>query len=70
MNGKGTFYDNAAVETSFKIIKADLIWRQPWETRRRAEMAIFEYKNGLDNQRRPHSAMSWNSPVAFERKLA
>ena len=47
MSGKGNCYDNAAVETFFKTIKAELIWRHPWETRRKAEMAIFEYINGF-----------------------
>ena len=28
MSGKGNCYDNAAVETFFKTIKAELIWRQ------------------------------------------
>ena len=55
---------------SSKIIKAELIWRHPWETRRKAEMAIFEYINGLYNSRRRHSALGWKSPVAFERKAA
>ena len=61
---------NAAVETFFKTIKAELIWRHPWETRRKAEMAIFEYINGFYNSRRRHSALGWKSPVAFERKVA
>jgi putative transposase len=43
MSDKGNCYDNAAVETFFKTIKAGLIWRDTWETRRQAEMAIFEY---------------------------
>ena len=30
MSGKGNCYDNAAVETFFKTIKAELIWRQSW----------------------------------------
>jgi transposase InsO family protein len=40
------------------------------ETRRKAEMAIFEYINGFYNPRRRHSALGWKSPVAFERKVA
>ncbi len=40
MTGKGNCYDNAAVEFFFKTIKAELIWRWSWETRRKAEMAI------------------------------
>jgi transposase InsO family protein len=70
MSGKGNCYDNAAVETFFKTIKAELIWRHPWETRRQAEMAIFEYINGFYNPRRRHSALGWKSRVAFERKVA
>ena len=70
MSGKGNCYDNAAVETFFKTIKAELIWRNTWDTRRKAEMAIFEYINGFYNPRRRHSALGWKSPVAFERKVA
>ncbi|MEP3330168.1 IS3 family transposase [Sedimentitalea sp.] len=70
MSGKGNCYDNAAVETFFKTVKAELIWRHPWETRRKAEMAIFEYINGFYNPRRRHLALGWKSPVTFERKVA
>lgn len=70
MSGKGNCYDNAAVETFFKSIKAELIWRRSWETRRQAEMVIFEYINGFYNPRRRHSTLGWKSPVAFERKAA
>ena len=65
MSGKGNCYDNAAVETFFKTINAKLIWRHPWETRRTAEMAIFEYINGFSNPRRRHSVLAWKNPVAF-----
>lgn len=70
MSGKVNCYDNAAVETFFKTIKAELIWRQAWETRRQAETAIFQYINGLYNPRRRHSALGGKSPVPFERKVA
>ena len=70
MSGKGNCYDNAVVETFFKTIKAELLWQQSWETRRAAEMAIFEYINGFYNPRRRHSALGWKSPLAFEAKAA
>jgi putative transposase len=84
MSGKGNCYDYAAVLprenspldcflillTFFKTIKAELIWRRTWETRRQAENAIFQYINGFHNPRRWHSAFGWKSPVAFERKVA
>lgn len=70
MSGKGNCYDNSMVETFFKSLKAELIWRNRWETRRRAEGAIFEYINGFYNSRRRHSALGGKSPLAFERKAA
>ena len=70
MSGKGNCYDNASVETFFKTIKAELIWRQSWPTRRQAETAIFQYINGFYNARRRHSYLGGISPLAFEAKVA
>lgn len=70
MSGKGNCYDNAAVETFFKSLKAELIWRHNWATRRETERALFQYINGFYNPRRRHSALGWKSPLAFERKAA
>ena len=58
------------VDIFFKSIKAELIWRQLWETRRQAEMAIFEYINDFHNPRRRHSVLGWKSPASVERKAA
>lgn len=68
MSGKGNCYDNAPVETFFKSLKAELIWRHTWTTRRETEAALFQYINGFYNPRRRHSALGWKSPLAFERK--
>lgn len=70
MSGKGNCYDNAAVETFFKTLKAELIWRHTWHTRRQAETALFQYINGFYNPRRRHSALGCKSPLAFEQKAA
>ena len=63
-------FDNASVETFFKSLKAELIWRQNWPTRRQAEAAIFQYINGFYNTRRRHSYLGGISPLAFEAKVA
>ena len=55
MSGKGNCYDNSAVESFFKSLKAELVWRRNWQTRREVEMALFEYINGFYNPRRKHS---------------
>ncbi len=70
MSGTGNCYDNAAAETFFKTIKAEMLWQRSWRTRRDAEIAIFEYINGFYNPRRRHSALGWKSPLAFEAKAA
>lgn len=70
MSGTGNCDDNAAVETFFKSIKAELLWQRSRRTRRDAKMAILEYINGFYTPRRRHSALAWKSPLAFERKVA
>jgi transposase InsO family protein len=49
MSGRGNCYDNSAVETFFKSLNAEMIWRRKWHTRREAEAAIFQYINGFYN---------------------
>jgi putative transposase len=70
MGRKGNCWDNAVSETFFKSLKAELIWRQQWQTRRQVQGALFQYINGFYNPRRRHSALGWKSPLAFERKAA
>lgn len=70
MSGKGNCWDNAMTETFFKTLKAEIIWRQTWQTRRQAEAAVFQYINGFYNPRRKHSALGYKNPLAFERKAA
>ncbi len=60
----------ATVESFFKSLKAELVWRRNWQTRREVEIALFEYINGFYNPRRKHSALGWKSPVAFEQRAA
>ena len=66
MYSKGNCYDNAAVETFFKSLKAELIWREKYETRQQAQNALFHYINGFYNPRRRHSYLGNISPVKYE----
>ncbi len=47
MSGKRNCYDNAMVETVFKTIKSELIWRTVVQTRNDAIKAIGEYIDGF-----------------------
>lgn len=66
MSGRGNCYDNAMVETVFKTIKAELIWRTAFATRADASRAIGRYIEGFYNPRRRHSSLGYLSPAAFE----
>jgi transposase InsO family protein len=66
MSGRGNCYDNAMVETVFKTIKSELIWRTAFTTRDQAGKAIGQYIEGFYNPRRRHSSLGYISPATFE----
>ena len=54
------------VETVFKTLKSDLVWRVLFSSRQQAEVAIGRYIDGFYNPQRRHSALGYQSPCAFE----
>lgn len=66
MSGKGNCYDNAMVETFFKTLKSELVWRTVFLSRWQAERAIGTFIDGFYNPTRRHSALGYKSPVLFE----
>lgn len=70
MSGKGNCFDNAMVETFFKTLKSELIWRTTFFTRHDAQVAIARYIDGFYNPIRRHSALDFLSPAQFERRAA
>ena len=70
MSGKGNCYDNSVVETFFKTLKSELVWRTVFQTRAEAREAIGRYIDGFYNPVRRHSTLDYVSPVQFERLAA
>ena len=68
MSGKGNCYDNAMVETFFKTLKSELVWRTVFMTRYDAEAAIGRYIDSFYNPVRRHSSLDFISPAAYERQ--
>ena len=66
MSGNGNCYDNAAVETFFKTLKAEMVWKTAFQTRKEAKKDLFKYINGFYNPRRRHSYLDGLSPIKFE----
>ena len=67
MSGNGNCFDNAVVETFFKTLKSELVWRTVFQTRAEAKQAIGRYIDGFYNPVRRHSTLDYISPVQFER---
>jgi putative transposase len=70
MSGKGNCYDNSMVETFFKTLKSELVWRTTFQTRAEAQRALARYIDGFYNPVRRHSALGFVSPAQFERQIA
>ena len=70
MSGKGNCYDNAMVETFFKTLKSEFVWRTIFYTRQEADHAIGRYIDGFYNPVRRHSALDFASPAQFEKTAA
>ena len=70
MSGKGNCYDNSMVETVFKTIKSELVWRTSFQSRKEATIQLGKYIDGFYNPRRRHSALGYKSPVKFVVEMA
>lgn len=46
MSGKGNCYDNSMMETVFKTIKSELIWRASFQTRQPAKTPLADTSTG------------------------
>lgn len=69
MSSTGNCYDNAAMESFWSTLKAELHLSRPFETKEAARLAIFDYIETFYNRRRLHSAIGYRSPFDFEQQL-
>ena len=66
---KGVPYDNAVAENFFSCSKCELVHLRRYVSSRAAQTDIFAYIETVYNMLRPHSAIDWLSPFAFELRL-
>lgn len=69
MSRTGDCWDNAPVESFFSSFKAEASPARPWPDLHAATTAIDEYV-AFYNHRRLHSTLNYQSPAAFEARLA
>lgn len=68
MSRKGDPYDNAVAENFFSCLKCELIHHKHYYTRAEAQADIFAYIETYYNSVRPHSALKWLTPNAYEKQ--
>ena len=66
MNGAGTWYDNAPMESFFGTLKSEWVSHRMYRTRNEARPDLFFYIEGFYNRRRRHSSLGYLSPEAYE----
>jgi putative transposase len=66
MNGVGTWYDNAPMESFFGTLKSEWVHHRVYHSRNQARAEVFFYIESFYNRHRRHSALDYLSPEAYE----
>ena len=66
----GDCYDNALGESFFATLECELLDRSSFRTPEEARLAVFDFIEGWYNPQRRHSALRYDSPLAFEQRHA
>jgi len=66
MNGVGSWYDNAPMESFFGTLKSEWVYHRAYRTRDQARSDIFYYIEAFYNRRRLHSSLGYLSPEEYE----
>jgi putative transposase len=69
MGTVGDAYDNAMCESFFPTLEGELLSRTSFRSHAEALLALFEFIEGWYNPHRLHSALDYQSPVNYEKKL-
>jgi transposase InsO family protein len=64
MSRKGNCWDNAAMESFFATLKAELL-RSVFDSHATARSAVFDYIERFYNRQRLHSTLGYRSPIAY-----
>jgi putative transposase len=65
----GDCFDNALCESFFATLECELLDRCRFQNQVEARMAIFRFIEGWYNPHRRHSALGYESPLNYERRL-
>lgn len=66
MSRKGNCWDNAPMESFFHSLKTEWVRFEDYKTHTEARASIFSYIELFYNRKRRHSAIGYQSPIAYE----
>jgi len=69
MSRKADCWDNAPMESFFHTLKTELVVHCDYPTREAARSSLFEYMEVFYNRQRRHSALNYETPLAFEARI-
>jgi putative transposase len=69
MSRRANCWDNAVMESFFKTLKVERVYRTRYETRAQAKLDIVDWIEGFYNRRRIHSSIGYKTPVGVESLL-
>jgi transposase InsO family protein len=69
MSGTGNCYENAAMESFWSTLKAELIRGRVYETEEELRRALFHYIEVFYNRKRLHSSLGFMTPMAYEEQF-
>lgn len=70
MSRRGNCWDNAAMESFFGTLKAELPELDTPQSLETTKAVLFEYMEGYYNRARSHSTLGYQSPVEYEEEAA
>ena len=68
LSKKGSPYDNAVAEATYKIIKTEFVNSNSFENEEQLALGLFEYVNWYNNIR-IHSSLNYLTPVDFKKSV-
>ncbi|MFQ5560493.1 MAG: IS3 family transposase, partial [Nitrospinota bacterium] len=66
MSGRGNCYDNSPMESFFHTLKVELVHHENFQTRKEAELKIFEWIEVYYNRERLHSSIGYKNPFEYK----
>lgn len=69
LSQKGSPYDNAVAEATFKILKTEFIYRHKFETLEELRRELFDYVNWYNNKR-IHGSLGYLTPVEYKTMMS